>query len=211
MLFTYIDLIGTFVFALSGASAGMQRGFDIFGVLALSAVTATGGGILRDVSIGALPPVGMSDPKYLAVTLLAVFCASLFPKVFRTTRKTTLYLDAIGLGFFAAFGANKSWMVTGNAEVSILLGCLSGVGGGIMRDLLTGKVPGIFSREIYAVPALLGAGIQVLGSASIINPGFSMWTAILSCSLIRVLSLHHNLHLPVIRHHHPSSRRPPRP
>lgn len=198
IIFLSIDLIGTFVFALSGAATGIRRHFDIFGIFVLAAVTGIGGGVLRDICIGATPPPGLTDPLYMLVILLAVAASICFRKTINRFELPSLYLDAVGLGFFAAFGANKTYVLTGNWQLAILMGCVSAAGGGCIRDIFSGSSPHIFSREIYATAAIAGAGIELLGTTGIIHPAYSTWVAIVTCSAMRILALHFKIHLPRI-------------
>jgi len=198
IIFLLIDLIGTFIFAMSGAAAGIRRHFDIFGIFALAAVTGIGGGVIRDLCIGATPPPGLINPLYMLMIFLAVVASIFFREVIHRLELPVLYLDAIGLGFFAAFGANKTYLMTGNLLFAVLMGCVTGVGGGCIRDILSGSSPNIFSREIYATAAIAGAGIELLGSTGLINPVISIWIAIIACSAIRILALHFKINLPRI-------------
>jgi uncharacterized membrane protein YeiH len=194
-----IDILGTFVFALSGAIVGVKRNFDIFGVFVLALITATGGGIIRDLCISATPPAGLISKDYLIAVIIAVLCVSFFQKIILSFEKPSLFFDAIGLGFFASFGANKTYLHTGDIQLSILLGCVSAVGGGCIRDILSGKTPTIFTTEIYASAALVGASIELLGSTGTIPQVISIWLSIFVCTLIRMLSLKYNIKLPSIK------------
>ncbi|ARU93894.1 trimeric intracellular cation channel family protein [Tatumella citrea] len=198
LLLHFIDLFGTFVFALSGATVGVRNRFDLFGVFALSFVTAIGGGCIRDLCLGATPPAGLVNIEYFGCVILAITLLSYFQKLVFSFEKPAMFFDALGLGFFAAFGANKAWLYTGNVEFSILMGCISAVGGGCLRDVLVGKTPVIFTKEIYASAALIGAGIELLGSAGIIPEQYSIWISIVVCTLIRLLSLKYNITLKTI-------------
>ncbi|EJF91131.1 trimeric intracellular cation channel family protein [Bartonella tamiae] len=198
MLLHSIDLIGTFVFALSGTSAGIRRGFDFFGVFVVAMVTASGGGIIRDLCIGATPPAGLVNIEYILAIIFAViigiYCQGLIIKM----EKPTLWLDALGLGFFASFGADKVYAFTQNIQIAIILGCVSAVGGGCIRDILTGRIPVIFSKEIYASAALMGALIALAGSTGLINSTYSLWIAIAVCTFIRIISMHFKINLPAV-------------
>jgi uncharacterized membrane protein YeiH len=162
-LLTALDLLGVFVFALSGATLGVARRMDLFGVLVLGVVAAIGGGLARDVLLGALPPQALHSARYLVVATAAgllVFVAS--PLVERLRGAVRLF-DAAGLGLFVATGTSKA-LAGGLGTVGALtLGCLTGIGGGVLRDLLAREVPVVLQRELYAVPALLGAGVVVAG------------------------------------------------
>lgn len=199
MILHYIDIIGTFVFALSGVSAGIRRNYDIFGILVLALITACGGGVIRDVCLGATPPAGLVNTIYLYTVVAALVLGMYCQKIIIKMEKPTLWLDALGLGFFAAFGANKTYQYTQSIHLSIILGCVSAVGGGCIRDILVGKSPTIFTKEIYASAALIGAAIELLGSTGIINQHISIWLAIFTCTLIRIISMHFNINLPSVR------------
>ncbi len=194
----FIDLFGTFVFALSGAIVGVRHRFDLFGVFALSSVTAIGGGCIRDICLGATPPPGLVNIEYFFCIILAIASLSFFQKLVFSFEKPSLFFDALGLGFFAAFGANKTWLYTHSVQLSILLGCVSAVGGGCLRDILVGKTPVIFTKEIYASAAMIGAAIELLGSANIIPERYSILLSIFVCTLIRMVSLKYNITLKTI-------------
>ncbi len=198
-VFNFIDLLGTFIFALSGAVAGVKKQFDLFGVFVVSAVTAIGGGIIRDLCLSATPPAGLENITYLLIILLAVCCVSFFQEKITSFSKVSNLLDAVGLGFFAAFGANKTWYMTENIQLSIILGCISAVGGGCIRDVLTNKSPLIFQSEIYAGAAIVGATIELLGSTGLISPLLSPWLAIITCTLIRMLAIKYRIQFPSIK------------
>ncbi len=195
--YTVLDLVGTFAFAISGAVAARQRRLDLFGIIVVTFMVACGGGIVRDVSIGAIPPAGLSNWAYLAVSLLAAaLTIAAYPKV-RRLRHPVLFFDAIGLGLFAVSGAQKAWIWTNSAETAILLGMVSAVGGGVLRDILLSRVPAILEREIYASAALLGAalqiGLNVVGWSSFWTP----WVATAACVTLRLAALHFGWRLPV--------------
>ena len=154
-----LDLVGVFVFGLSGGLAAVRRGFDIFGVLVLACSAGLGGGVLRDVLIGATPPVGISDPRLFAAACAAgVVTFWAHPRVFRI-RRTVLLLDAVGLGVFAVAGTYKALSLGAPVLAAVIVGVLTGIGGGAIRDLLCGEVPAVLGQsELYAVPAVLGAG-----------------------------------------------------
>lgn len=194
--YTALDLIGTFAFAISGAVAARQRRLDLFGIVVVSFMVACGGGIIRDLCIGAVPPAGLANWAYLAVTVLATgLTIAAYPQV-RRLRHPVLLFDAIGLGLFAVAGAQKALAYSQSAEPAIILGIVSAVGGGVMRDVLLSRVPAILDREIYASAALLGASVQVgltyLGWSSLWTP----WVAVISCVALRLASLYYGWRLP---------------
>lgn len=160
---TGLDLAGTFVFAISGALRGIKHQVDLFGVLVLSFIAASLGGILRDVAIGATPPPALNDWRYIAVCSLAGLVTFYCSSVIHHVRGPLQLCDAAGLGLFAVSGTTKALAYGLSPLGAIFLGMLSGIGGGIVRDALMGEVPVVFRGEIYALAALAGASMVVLG------------------------------------------------
>ncbi|RKR90933.1 putative membrane protein YeiH [Micromonospora pisi] len=165
------DLLGVAVFAASGASAAVVKRLDIFGVVFVGFVAALGGGIFRDLVIDEVPPLAFADWRYAvtaAVTAGAVFW--LHPQLARL-RTAVLVLDAAGLGLFTVTGTLKALDADVPPVGAVLIGMLSGIGGGLGRDLLTGEIPVMLRREIYALAALAGAIVVVsLGFAGVTGP-----------------------------------------
>jgi uncharacterized membrane protein YeiH len=196
MFFTALDMLGTFAFAISGAVAARQKRLDLFGVLSIAYIVACGGGIMRDVAIGAIPPAGLSDWRYLAVAVLAsLLTIACYPLVKRMTNPVQLF-DALGLGFFAVFGAHKSLVYGHNIEVAVMLGVTAAVGGGVLRDVLLNRTPLILRKEIYASAALVAAVIQVLGDTFAWPQQWVPWVGIVICFALRYLSLRYRWNLP---------------
>jgi uncharacterized membrane protein YeiH len=196
LLFGLLDLTGTFAFALSGAIAAQQRRLDLFGIAASAYIVACGGGIVRDVCIGAIPPVGLSEWRYLAVALLAVLAViAAAPLVRRLTYPVRLF-DGLGMGFFAVTGAHRALEFGHGAEAAILLGMVTAVGGGVMRDVLLNRIPLILQKEIYASAALLGATLEVVGEHQGWSTRWVTWTGIVASTGLRLLSLHYGWQLP---------------
>ncbi|MEP6574775.1 MAG: trimeric intracellular cation channel family protein [Gemmatimonadota bacterium] len=158
-----LDLCGTFVFALSGAMAGLKHKFDLFGVLVLSFVAANLGGIMRDVIIGAVPPPGIADWRYVAVSVLAGLATIHRRAVIDRMQSSVQLFDAGGLALFAVSGAQKALDFHLGPLAAVLLGMLTGIGGGMARDVLAGEVPSVLRGDIYAVAALAGAAVVVVG------------------------------------------------
>jgi len=162
-LLLILDLGGTFVFAISGAMVGIRQRLDIFGVLVLSFAASSAGGIARDVLIGAVPPAAVSDWRYFAVAMAAGVMAFLWsPRVSRL-RSPILLFDAVGLAFFAVAGAEKALAYHLSPLMAALLGMLTGIGGGMTRDLLVASTPAVLKGDLYAVAALAAAAIVVIG------------------------------------------------
>lgn len=197
-LYYFLDLAGTFVFAISGAVAAKQRGLDLFGICAIAFTVACGGGIIRDLCIGAIPPTGISNWIYLATAILAAgMTISLYRLVLRLNQPV-LFFDALGLSLFAVTGAQKSLAYGYNAEVAILLGITTAVGGGVLRDILLNRIPVILEKEIYASAALIGALIMVLGDHfQWISNDLTSIIALVVCFGLRLLSLRYHWNLPV--------------
>jgi uncharacterized membrane protein YeiH len=199
IVYQVLDLVGTFVFAISGAVAARQRRLDLFGILSVAFVVACGGGIVRDVCIGATPPAALSDWRYLATSMLAsAVTIAAYAKV-RRLRFPVLFFDAVGLGLFAVSGAQKSLTYGHNAELAILLGTVSAVGGGVIRDMLLSRVPAILEREIYASAALLGALVFVVSAEVGAMSAWTPWVATAVCVGVRLLALYYGWRLPVYR------------
>jgi uncharacterized membrane protein YeiH len=191
-----IDLVGVFVFALAGATAAVRQRLDLFGVLVLSFATASSGGILRDLLIGAIPPAAIRDWRYLAAAMLAGFVTFFWHGAIERLRNPVRVFDAAGLGLFAVAGTQKALAAGLNPVMAALLGMLTGIGGGIVRDLLLSRVPVVFQSDIYALAALAGAAVVVCGH-------WLHWpevpTAIggaVLCFGLRILAMWFNWHLP---------------
>ena len=194
-----LDLVGTFVFALSGATAGVRRQLDLFGVLVLSFVAATSGGIVRDLLIGATPPAAFSDWRYLGVSLLAGVLIFFWYPLINRLRNPVLIFDGVGLALFCVVGAQKALVFGLEPVMAALLGMLTGIGGGVARDVLLSNVPAVFRSDNYAVAALAGATVVVVGDAL-------QWpstpTALVGAALcfgLRLAAIRYGWHLPTAR------------
>jgi uncharacterized membrane protein YeiH len=196
---TAIDFLGTFAFAISGAMAGVRKGLDLFGVLVLSFAAATAGGVARDTLLGATPPVALVDARYLAISVLAGLVTFYRYEATERLRNPLQVSDAIGLGLFAVIGADKA-LAHGLGPVSaVMLGVLTGIGGGIVRDVLVVQVPAVLQRELYAVAALLGASVVVAGAALGLRPAPVAVVGAAACIILRLLAIRHGWQLPVAR------------
>ena len=195
-----LDLIGTFVFALSGAVAGVRERLDLFGVLVLSFAAASAGGITRDLLIGAVPPAAISDWRYLAVSALAglvVFVWYPVSERLRQLRNHVIVFDAAGLALFAVVGAQKALGYRLNPVMAALLGALTGIGGGMLRDVLTAQIPLVLRAELYAVAALAGAIVVVAGHALNFPPTAVAIAGAALCFGIRLIAIRRGWRLPV--------------
>jgi uncharacterized membrane protein YeiH len=191
------DLTGTFIFALSGAIAAVKHRLDAFGVLVLCFVTGSAGGITRDIMIGALPPAAINEWRYLAVSILAglvVFFA--YPLIDQLSSPVLLF-DAAGLGLFCVAGADKALAFHAGPVAAILLGMTTGIGGGMIRDLLVLEIPTVLRTELYAVAALLGAAFTVGGQRLGMPLHVAAPLGAALCVALRLLALQYGWHLPV--------------
>jgi len=157
-----LDLVGIFVFAISGALVAVRRDLDIFGVLVLAGTTGLGGGFLRDVLIDATPPDALADWRYLLVPVTAGLVTFAFHPVFGRVERMIVVFDAFGLALFCVTGALKALDFGLEPVPAALMGMVTAIGGGIARDLLAGRVPEVFRGELYATPALAGAAVVVV-------------------------------------------------
>jgi uncharacterized membrane protein YeiH len=192
-----LDLAGTFVFALSGAMAGVARKLDLFGVLVLSFAAANSGGIIRDVVIGAIPPAAIDDWRYLGVSLLAGVITFCFPAAVKQQWNPVLLFDAAGLALFAVSGAHKALAYGLNPIMATLLGMVTGIGGGMARDILLTDIPVVLRADLYAVAALLGAGIVVGAHVLQLPAGPATLVGAALCFGLRVLAMKRQWQLPV--------------
>jgi uncharacterized membrane protein YeiH len=191
-----LDLVGTFVFALSGAMAGVRHRLDIFGVLVLSFAAGNAGGITRDLLIGSVPPAAIAFWPYIAVSLLAGVAAFWWHPVVERLRRTVLVLDALGLALFAVSGALKAVSFGLNPLAAVLLGTLTGIGGGMLRDILVTETPTVLRAELYAVAAVAGATIVVGGEQLGLPSAPVAVTGAVVCFALRVIALRRGWALP---------------
>jgi len=166
-----LDLVGIFVFAISGGLVAVRKDLDIFGVLVLAGLTGLGGGFTRDVLIGAVPPAALADWRYLLVPTAAGLLVFWFHPALGRRERVVNVFDAAGLGLFCVTGALKALAFGLGPVPAALMGLLTAVGGGVLRDLLAGRVPVVLRGELYATPALVGASIAVIGVKAGLTPG----------------------------------------
>ena len=194
-----LDLLGIFVFALSGATLAMEKRLDLFGVLVLASVAALGGGLLRDVLLGALPPAAFRDSRYLAVPVVAGLIAFVGSHYVERLAAPVRLFDAAGLGLFVAAGTTKALDAGLGWLPAIALGSLTGIGGGLVRDVLVGVVPVVLRRELYAVPAILGAGVIVIGDGLDLPRTQVAAVGAALVFVVRMLGVWRDWHFPVAR------------
>ena len=193
-----LDLTGTFAFALNGSLTALRMArLDIVGVVALGMITALGGGIIRDVLLDSLPPATFSDWRYLAVAAGGGLITFVFGRRLERLNMPITVLDAVGLSLFAVTGASKATVLGLGPAQAVILGTITGVGGGTLRDVLVQRIPAVLRSELYAIPALVGAAITVLGSQLL--GGYRPATAIGAaavCFGIRMLGVRFGLNAP---------------
>jgi len=199
MLLLALDLGGTFVFGLSGATAGVKHKLDLFGVLVLSFVATNTGGIIRDLLIGAIPPATISDWRYIAAGLAPGLITFYGHPIVKRLADPVLVFDAAGLALFAVSGSLNALDYAVNPLAAVLLGVLTGVGGGIARDILMGEIPAVLHRDIYAVAALAGSSVAVIGyMLGLPQLAIAIAGAIL-CFGIRIIAIRRHWNLPTAR------------
>ena len=191
------DLGGTFVFALSGAAAGVKNRLDLFGVLVLSFAAGNSGGIARDVMIGALPPAAIYDWRYMAVSIIAGLMTFYWFRFINRLRSPVLVFDAAGLGLFAVSGASKALAFHAGPVAATLLGMLTGIGGGMVRDLLVREIPTVLRTELYAIAALVGAAVVVVGGMLCVSATAAAMTGAVLCFALRFVAMRRDWHLPI--------------
>jgi uncharacterized membrane protein YeiH len=197
-----LDLIGTFVFALSGAVVGVKRRLDIFGVLVISFAAASAGGITRDLLIGFVPPAAIGDWRYMAASVLGGLLIFVwFPRSQRTAtvRNFVLLFDAGGLALFAVTGTQKALGFGLHPLMAPVLGMLTGIGGGMLRDLLVAEIPQVLRSDLYAVAALAGAVVVVIGHQLGVAPVMAAVLGAAICFGLRLIAIRRRWQLPVAK------------
>lgn len=193
-----LDIVGIFVFAISGALLAVRKNFDVFGIAVLAEVTALGGGLFRDVIIGAVPPAAFTDLGYFTTPLLAAgLVFFLHPQVERIQLGVNVF-DAAGLGLFCVTGTVKAYDYGLGLTASAALGLTTAVGGGVLRDVLANEVPSLlrWDRDLYAVPAIVGAAMIVLCIRFEALNAFTSGCAALTAFVLRLLALRYHWRAP---------------
>jgi uncharacterized membrane protein YeiH len=201
-LFLVVDLIGTFVFAIEGALAGINAGLDVFGLMVLAFVTALGGGTIRDLLIGSIPPNSIRDWRY-ATTAFAGGGAVFFFHEFiqQVPLHLLITLDAAGLALFAVSGAGKALEFGITPLLAIMMGAVTGAGGGTIRDVLLARIPAVLNSDVYATAALVGAAVVVLALKAKMPRGLAMALGAAACFALRMEAMWHGWNLPKVMGH----------
>ncbi len=205
-----LELLGTFVFGLNGALTAMEsENLDIVGVVALAVITALGGGIIRDILIGSLPPAAFRDWRYLAVGAGAGVLAFMARQLWLRLERSITVFDAAGLALFCVTGTTTAFAAHLGPFQSVVLGTITGVGGGTVRDVVIRKVPTVLSSGLYAVPAACGATLTAVALGLHFYSGAIAVLAAAICFSIRMAGVHFNLNMPISHRH--SAAAPPSP
>ncbi|MFD9224992.1 trimeric intracellular cation channel family protein [Streptomyces sp. NPDC060064] len=186
-----LDLVGIFVFAISGALLAVRKNFDVFGMAVLAEVTALGGGMLRDLIIGAVPPAAFSDLGYFLTPLVATALVFFWhPHVERIQVGVNVF-DAAGLGLFCVTGTTKAYEYGLGLTASAALGLATAVGGGVLRDVLANEVPSLlrWDRDLYAVPAIVGATMVVVSIQFDVLNAATSGLAVVTAFVLRLLAM----------------------
>ena len=197
--FIYIsDLIGMITCAISGVLVATRLRMDPFGISVLAGVTAVGGGTLRDMMMGATPVFWIEDNTYIYVILITALLSVLWlHRIHRFPAYLLPIFDAFGLAIFTIIGAQKALMFGFSGPVAIVMGCITGVVGGMIRDILSGQIPFVLQKEIYATASILGGALYVLCDYIELGPIFSMVVAMLGTLSLRLCAIYYHLSLPV--------------
>jgi uncharacterized membrane protein YeiH len=204
-LLLVLNLAGTFVFGLSGGLAAVRAKLDLFGVVVLAIAVGLAGGITRDLLIGAVPPAAISDWTYLGVSVLAGLIVFFRSSWIAGLGNPVLWFDAVGLAFFAVAGAEKAVNHGLIPVMAALLGMLTGIGGGMLRDVLANEIPVVLRADFYALAALAGATVVVAGHMLGFSPVGAAVLGGLLCFALRFTAIRHGWHLPAARQSRPDT------
>ena len=199
MLLYYLDLAGVAVFSASGVLAARDRELDVFGVLVVATITAIGGGTVRDVLLDRHPIFWIADPWYALVIILAAALTVAYLRVRPPPGATFLVADAMGLALFSLSGAQLAEAAHCPPLVVVLMGTMTGVTGGALRDVITARIPLILRRDIYATAAVAGIGLYLVLRALDVPSAWAAATGMITIVALRVLAIRWDLHLPVFR------------
>jgi uncharacterized membrane protein YeiH len=197
-LLLVLDLIGTALFAAEGAATAISSHLDLLGILVISFLTALGGGIVRDLLLGAIPPNSIRDWRYAAVALASgAIMFVLHPSATTMSSQWLIAMDAAGLSLFAVAGATKALKFEINPLLAVMMGGITGVGGGTLRDMLINQVPTVLRADVYATAALLGAAVVVALLRLGVKPLVANLCGIAACFTLRMVAVQHHWNLPV--------------
>lgn len=191
-----MDWLGTFAFAVSGGLLGVKKRFDLFGVLFLSFVVAVVGGVIRDVLIGAVPPAAVTEIHYFCIAIVGGLVTFYWYSKVASLQRQILLLDALGLALFAVIGAQKAVEHGINPLMAAIMGMLTGIGGGMTRDVLAGDIPFVLKGDLYALAALAAGAIVAVGHVEKLPPSCSMLVGAGVCAFLRLMAIYRNWRAP---------------
>ncbi|WP_339705458.1 trimeric intracellular cation channel family protein [Algoriphagus aquimarinus] len=191
-----LELVGTFVFAISGALAIREQEHDMFGAGFTGFITAIGGGTLRDILLDSYPLVWIGDVNFLYAILVGVLAAFTFPKFLSKLRRTFFLFDTLGIAFFTVLGVEKALNLGVRPEIAAIMGMFSAVMGGVIRDTLTNELPILFRKEVYASACLAGAIFYLVLNSFEVPRDINLLISIAVIIAIRMLSMKYKLSLP---------------
>jgi uncharacterized membrane protein YeiH len=206
LMMSVLEILGTIAFSISGAVEAMKKQMDLLGVVVLGVVTAIGGGIIRDITIGRVPPATFQNPHFAEIAIVTAVIAFIAGAVFSKYQldgksvfwnEVLLVSDAFGLGAFTVLGISSTQELLGSDNTALLLfvGVITGVGGGMMRDIFAGNIPYIFRKHVYATVSIIGA-VSYLVLQSIGFPKLAVVTSVLLVLILRLLAAHFEWNLP---------------
>lgn len=199
MIFYFFDLAGVAVFAVSGVLAARDKGLDLLGVIVIAAITAIGGGTLRDLLLNRHPIFWITDAQYLTVIIASALLTVAYVRVRPPPGKALLVADAVGLGLFALSGAQVAEAAQCPAIIVVLMGMMTGVAGGVLRDVITAQVPLILRRDIYATAAIVGITLYLLLQAFGLQRSAAFGAGMAVVIALRLLAIRWGLQLPIFR------------
>lgn len=198
-LLYFLDIIGTFVFAISGVRLAAKKDLDLFGAAVIGFVTAVGGGTTRDILLGNYPVGWVNDPIYPIIIMAAVPFTYIFRKYIVNMKRTLFIFDTIGIGIFTILGLEKALSLGINPGIAIVMGMVSAVVGGVIRDILCNEIPLIFRKEIYATACLIGALVFFLLQELSVPPNINYITTVLLIVVIRIIVIKKGINMPKMR------------
>lgn len=192
----FLDFFGIAVFAISGALTAGQKRLDVFGVIVVALIACLGGGTLRDLILDAHPVIWIENTQYLYVAILSALATFVLVRLRKIPLRMLEVCDAIGLAFFTMAGIQKALSLGHTPEIALLMGLMTGVAGGIIRDIVCNDIPLIFHKEIYATPAIVGGGIYLFMLQTDIHQNWAMITGMLTILCLRLTGIFFGISLP---------------
>mgnify|MGYP001026317121 CR=1 FL=1 len=199
-ILSVLDIIGTFVFAISGSLAAAEKRLDFFGTAFIGFITAVGGGTIRDVILGSYPLGWVENIVYLNAIGLGILCAMLFRKYIITLKRTFSVFDTIGIGVFTVLGLQKALLMGVHPTIAVLMGMVSAVFGGVIRDTLVNEVPLIFHKEIYAMACLSGGVLFMILQHFGVPEPYTTISGVSLVILVRVIAIRYALQMRIWRY-----------